>query len=195
MLRMAADAFIHCRVPVATKAAFGVLARDQGMTDSALLRRMIDLSFQSAGVVRSTDAVAAPQPSARTSRLTVRLRGDDQLLLQERAAARGMAPATYVSVLTRVHLRSLAPLPKEELLALKRTVAELGAIGRNVNQIARAANQGERVDGPGQNYVQLMLRICGAVRDHVKALLLVNLRSWQEGHANLGEHHSERRGE
>ena len=189
-----ADAFIHCRVPVATKRAFGILARHQGMTDSALLRRMIDLSLQSVGVVSGTDAVGARQPSARGSRLTVRLRGDDQLLLRERSAARGMAPATYVSVLTRAHLRSLAPLPREELLALKRTVAELGAVGRNLNQIARAANQGERVDGPGPHEVQLMLRICEALRDHVKALLLANLRSWQEGHANSGEHHSERRG-
>jgi len=195
MLRMAADAFIHCRVPVATKAAFGVIARHQGMTDSALLRRMIDLSLQSAGVVSDTDAVAAPQPSARTSRLTVRLRDDDQLLLRERAAARSMAAATYVSVYVRAHLRSLAPLPKEELLALKKKTAELGAIGRNLNQLARAANQGERVEGPCQNEVQLMLRVCGALRDHVKALLLANLRSWQEGHANPGEHHSERRGQ
>ncbi len=194
MIRMA-DTFIHCRVPVATKAAFGVLARHQGMTDSALLRRMIDLSLQSAGVLSGTDAVTAPQLLARTSRLTVRLREDDQLLLRERSAARGMAPPTYVSALTRAHLRSLAPLPREELLALKRTVAELGAVGRNLNQIARAANQGERVDGPGPHEVQLMLWICGALRDHVKALLLANLRSWQEGHANSGEHHSERRGQ
>jgi hypothetical protein len=165
------------------------------MTDSALLRRVIDLSLQSAGVISGTDAVVAPQPSARTSRLTVRLRDDDQLLLRERAAARSMAAATYVSVYVRAHLRSLAPLPKEELLALKKTTAELGAIGRNLNQIARAANQGERVDGRGPHDVQLMLRVCGALRDHVKALLLANLRSWQEGHANSGEHHSEGRGQ
>lgn len=76
----------------------------------------------------------------RTARLMIRLGPDDKLLLRERAAARGMAPATYVSVLTRAHLRSLAPLPKDELLALKPTVAELGSIGRNWNQIARAAN-------------------------------------------------------
>lgn len=195
MLHMAAAAFIHCRVPTATKTAFGVMARHQGMTDSALLRRMIDFSLQSAGVVSGADAVAAAQPSARMSRLTVRLRGDDRLLLRERAGARGMAPATYVSVLTRAHLRSLAPLPREELLALKRTVAELGAIGRNLNQIARAANQGERVGGPGPHEVQLMLRVCGGLRDQVKALLLANFRSWQEGHANSGEHHSERRGQ
>jgi hypothetical protein len=183
------------RVQVATKAAFGVLARHQGMTNSAMLRRVIDLSLQSAGVLSGTDAIAASQPLARTSRLTVRLRDDDQLLLRERSAARSMAPATYVSVLTRAHLRSLAPLPREEVLALKRTVAELGAVGRNLNQIARAANQGERIDGPAPHEVQLMLRICEALRDHVKALLLANLRSWQEGHANSGEHHSERRGQ
>ena len=64
------------------------------------------------------------------------------------------------------------------LLALKRTVAELGAIGRNPNQIARAANLGERADGRSPHDVQLMLRLCGAPRDHVKVSLLANLRSW-----------------
>jgi hypothetical protein len=57
-------------------------------------------------------------------------------------------PATYVSVLTRAHLRSLAQLPREELLFLKRTIGELGVIGRNLYQIARAANQGERGPSP-----------------------------------------------
>jgi hypothetical protein len=32
-------------------------------------------------------------------------------------------------------------MPREDLLALKRTLADLGSIGRNLNQIARAANQ------------------------------------------------------
>jgi hypothetical protein len=35
------------------------------------------------------------------------------------------------------------------------------AIGRSLNQIARAANQGERVDDRGPHDVQLMLRVCG----------------------------------
>jgi hypothetical protein len=62
-----------------------------------------------------------------------------------------MAPATYVSVLMRAHLRSLAPLPKEELLALKRIIGELESIGRNLNQIVHAANQGQLVASPGRN--------------------------------------------
>ena len=112
--------------------------------------------------------------TARASRLSVRLRPEDEILLHERAAARRMRVATYVSVLTRAHLRSLAPLPKEELLTLKRTVSELGGIGRNLNQIARAMHQGDRATGPGHDDLKAFLRVCGALRDHVK-----ELREWE----------------
>ncbi len=111
----------------------------------------------------------------------IRLRPDDQILLGDRAAARGMAPATYVSVLTRSHLRSLPPLPKNELLALKRTIGELGSIGRNLNQIAHAANQGQVVTGPGREDLEVMLRVCGALRDNLKRMLIANLKSWERG--------------
>jgi Bacterial mobilisation protein (MobC) len=113
----------------------------------------------------------------------IRLRTDDQILLRERAAARGMVPATYVSVLTRAHLRSLAPLPKDELLALKRTLSELGNIGRNLNQIAHAANQGQLVTSPGHNDLEAMLRVCEALRDNLKRVLMANLKSWEQGSA------------
>jgi len=49
--------------------------------------------------------------------------------------------ATYLTILAPSHLRGVAPLPKEELLALKRSIAELAAIGRHLNQIARVLNQ------------------------------------------------------
>ncbi len=182
MLRVASEAFIHCRLPAATKAALGAVARHQGLTDSALLKRMIDLALQSTNATPTLSAADKGAPDPRLSRLTVRLHADDQMLLRERASARGIAPATYVSVLVRSHLRSLAPLPKEELLAVKRAVAELGGIGRNLNQIARAANQGERVSGPGRQDVQAMIRVCEGLRDHVRALLSANLRSWLQGY-------------
>lgn len=53
-----------------------------------------------------------------------------------------MLAATYVSVLVRAHLGSLTPLPKNELLALKRSIAELACIGCNINQIAKIADEG-----------------------------------------------------
>ena len=129
------------------------------------------------------EPTAEPAKAVRESRLTVRLRPDDQVLLRERAAARGLPAATYVSVLTRAHLRALTPLPKEELLALKRCVSELSAIGRNLNQIALAANQGQRVAGPGANDLRAILKVCEALRDYVKALLVANIESWRQGYA------------
>jgi len=121
-----------------TKTRFAAVARHQGLSDSALLKRLVDTMLQVGNVADGTTDGRA----GRISRFSIRLRPDDQILLRERAAARGMPAATYISVLTRAHLRSLSPLPKEELLALRRTVSELGSIGRNLNQIAWAANQG-----------------------------------------------------
>ena len=115
--------------------------------------------------------------------LFVRLRREDRLLLDARAEARGMRPATYAAVLLRAHLRQLTPLPKEELLALKRSISELAAIGRNINQIGKAANQGARLPGPAWEDFRAMLKICEALRDNTKALLKANETTWSTGHA------------
>lgn len=85
-------------------------------------------------------------------------------------------------MLVRAHLRNLTPLPKDELLAFRRSVAELGAIGRNLDQIAHAIHQGAPASGPRREDVAAMLKICVALRDHFKATLLANLRSWQDGY-------------
>jgi len=166
-----------------TKTRFAAVARHQGLSDSALLKRLIDTMLQAGN---APDGEATGGRVVRVSRFSIRLRPDDQLLLRERAAARNMPAATYVSVLTRAHLRSLSPLPKEELLALRRTVSELGSIGRNLNQIARSVNQGERASGPSREDVRAILRVCEGLRDHVKGLLSANIKSWEQGYAEPG---------
>jgi hypothetical protein len=164
-----------------TKERFAAVARHQGLSDSALLKRLIELMLQSASAAEVGTLGGAGRTS-RDSRVTVRIRPDDQLLLRERAAARGMAAATYVSVLTRAHLRGLAPLPKAEWLLLERSVTELSRLSRNINQIARAANRGERVTGPGRDDFLPFFKICVAVRDHTKGLLQANAKAWQQGY-------------
>jgi hypothetical protein len=166
-----------------TKTRFSTVACHHGLSDSALLKRMIDTMLQAGNGI---SGVAAEGRGGRVSRFSIRLRPDDQILLRERAAARGMPAATYVSVLTRAHLRSLSPLPKEELLALRRTVSELGSIGRNVNQIARATNQGARASSPSREDLRAILRVCEGLRDHVKGLLSANIKSWEQGYAEPG---------
>jgi hypothetical protein len=181
-LVMACESLIRCRVSNEIKGLLKTVAAQRQITESALVRQLIEATVQMTTVSEAADGVA-PASVVRNARLYIRLAPEDRRLLSDRGKARSMPSATYVSVLVRSHLRGLAPLPKDELLALKRSVAELGAIGRNLNQIARAANQGGRPPGPGREDLKAMLRVAEGLRDHVKALLRANQISWKQGHA------------
>ncbi len=98
-----------------------------------------------------------------------------------------MPAATYVSVLVRSHLRGLTRLSHEERLALKESVAELAAIGRNLHQIAWAANQGGRVPGLTREDLRAILKACETLRDHIRGVLKANAVSWQVGHDTAHE--------
>jgi hypothetical protein len=179
---MVADQFIAARVPADTKARLKASAARRGVSESALLKDLLELTL-GGSVMPEHDGAEPVARAGRRARLYVRLRPDDQQLLMERAAARRMATATYVSVLVRAHLRQLAPLPVEELRALNRVVAELGAIGRNLNQMARATRQSAPAAELPRTDVMAMIRVCEALRDHVKTLLKANAVSWKVGHA------------
>jgi hypothetical protein len=179
---MAAPPFVAARVTPEMKTLLRVLAEREQLTESALVRQLLEVMLR-VSAKEGFLKLNTLEKVSRDARLSIRLAPEDRFLLSGRATARGMASATYVSVLVRSHLRNLAPLPKEELLALKRSVAELGAIGRNLNQIARVANQGGRPPGPGREDLKAMLRVAEGLRDHVKVLLRANQLSWQQGHA------------
>lgn len=182
---MAASAFIHLRVTQETKLRLRALAQREDRNESALLKQLLGVMLRSVG----DEMLSEPRRDEgvlRQARLTVRLQPSDQVLLRDRAAARAMPAATYVSVLVRAHLRSLSPLPKDELLALKRSIAELAAIGRNINQMAKVANEGGGFPGSVREEFRAMLRICEALRENIKGLLKANLRSWSVGHSDVG---------
>jgi predicted DNA-binding protein len=194
---MSGAQFIKARVSSEMKERVHALAEQQLITESVWLKRLVAAELREPATEkifesRVTRAVRATDPNgvlqaggdeAPGLRVCIRLRPDDRLLLRERAIARGMPSATYVSVLVRAHLRNLSPLPKDELVALKHSVSELRAIGRNLNQIARAANSGDRVVGPGREDLRAMLKVCEALRDHVKGLVRANVNAWDVGHA------------
>jgi hypothetical protein len=192
---MASTEFIKARLSPELKARARALAERQLLTESTWIKQLVIRELQSASCGGGAAveggggmASAGHQQSSRGSfegrsgRVYVRLRREDQELLQARAAVRGMRAATYVSTLTRAHLRRLAPLPKDELLALRRSIGELAAIGRNLNQIARVANDGGRLPTSARDEFRSMLQVCEALRDNTKALLKANLTSWKTGH-------------
>ena len=182
MCPVASTEVLKVRVPPDTKQIVRTLAQQQQLTESALLMRLVETMLQTSGAIRTT-TFDPLEPVVRGARLYVRLRLEDHVLLRERAASRGMAAATYASILLRTHLRGVAVLPERELVDLKRSVGELGAIGRNLNQLARVANQTGRVTGPSVQDLHALLRACTALRDHIKALINSNTASWNTGHA------------
>ena len=179
---MAAEAFIHLRVTQETKSQLRALAQRENQSESALLKQLLGVELRGVGD-EVPAAMERDESLIRQARLTIRLKSDDHLLLRERAEARSMPAATYVSVLVRAHLRSLSPLPKGELLALKRSIGELASIGRNINQIAKVGNEGGRLPVTAREEFRAMLKICEALRENTKALLKANVASWRIGHA------------
>jgi hypothetical protein len=183
---------VKARVSPDMKSEVKALAERELLTEAAWLKRLIMRELRAAretGTSTPVDDVgwrrhSACEPSHDVKRVYVRLYPEDWLLLEARATARGLRPATYLAVLTRSHLRSLAPLPKEEYLALRSSIAELAAVGRNINQIAHAANSGRPMPTSLTAEFGAMLKICHALRDHTKALLAANLRSWSTGHSD-----------
>jgi hypothetical protein len=186
---------LKTRVSPEMKLQASAIADREFLSEAAWLKRLVmreirarnDASDAESDLPRSESilgpARAAPGQDGAGKPMLVRLTAEDRLLLDARAEARGMRPATYASVLLRSHLRQLTPLPKDELLALKRSVAELGSIGRNINQIARVVSGGGEVPGSLRGEFWAMLEICSALRDNTKALLKANLASWAAGDA------------
>jgi hypothetical protein len=175
-----ADVFIAARVTPEMKERFAAVARHQGTSQSALLKRLIEAALITAAAVAPA-VDEQPKPLAASGKISVRMRPDDLLLLRERAKARAMPSSTYVSFLLRGLRRSLPPLPMMEFSALRKSLMEVAAIGRNFNQIARALNSGERNTGPGIPELQAVLRALIGLRDHFRGLLDANLKSWELG--------------
>ena len=192
---MGCTEFLKTRVSPEIKLQAKAVAEREFLSEAAWLKRLVlreirvcddgrggeGESSRVVGDHRSTKGVRDPNRRGRP--ILACLRAEDRLLLDARSEARGMRPATYVSVLIRSHLRQLAPLPKDELLALKRSIGELASIGRNINQIAKAVNEGGRAPGSVREEFRAMLKICEALRDNTKALLMGNVTSWSTGHA------------
>lgn len=146
------------------------------MTESRLLMLLIDtvLEHNSADPSQHADTCA-------TERITLRLRPGDRALLDARAAARRMKSASYVVALVRAHVRHQAPLPKDEIDALKVTVSHLTALRRQLEETARAANASADLDILRR--LQETASHVEDVRRHVAEIVKTNLMSWEASDA------------
>jgi hypothetical protein len=181
MFDMAASPCIQCRIDPQLKLRLQAIASQRGLTESAVLKRLV---IAAVGMAPTNDAsVLAAEPVGPPARVYVRLQRSDHAQLRERAAGRGLASATYVSMLVRTHLRNVPPLPDRELAELRNAAGALGAVGRNLNQIARVAHQTGRAEGLTTADLRAMLAAFERLRFHFKGLIEANIASWETDRA------------
>jgi hypothetical protein len=76
---MIANALIAARVTADTKQRFAAVARQQGLSESTLLKRCVDAALLSVGTLESRTPEPV-EPVGRDARVCVRLRPDDMTL-------------------------------------------------------------------------------------------------------------------
>ncbi|MBS1994786.1 MAG: plasmid mobilization relaxosome protein MobC [Cyanobacteria bacterium SZAS LIN-2] len=159
-----------------THARFSALAASAGMPIACLLGELVDEALDAADVVAESPPTST---EARPDRIGVRLRPGDAAALRKRAGLRRMKPSTYVAALVRSHLVEDPPLPKAELATLERATAEVSAVGRNLNQIARAINAGAPVPVETTAVIDRSIEAVESARQAAKAYVRVAIASWE----------------
>jgi len=106
---------LKARVTPEIKRQAKAVADRELLTEAAWLKRVVMKEIRSierSGAGADHDQLLqirrpAHDSAGRCKPVYVRISDDDRVLLESRAAARAMRPATYVSVLARAHLRAL----------------------------------------------------------------------------------------
>lgn len=125
-------------VETGTKTRFRSMARERGLSESGLLRALIlAVTGEDEG---AGQAIEPDAEKADTDRMTVRMPRFLMEGTKARARSKGMAPSRWVTALVQSNLTRQPVMSDDGLAGLLASNRELAAIGRNLNQIARALN-------------------------------------------------------
>jgi hypothetical protein len=163
-------------VEMELKEAFVSAAKAQGNTESGLLGLLIGTFLKRNPALPEQ---AAEDGETKTDRVTVRFTKAEGRDLQRLASARGLKRSAYLGGLFRAHVTREPYFAEEEIGALREANRQLSAIGRNVNQIAKALNTSlDDTDMAKAVEYQKMKVLLDSHRQEVKALIRANLKSW-----------------
>ncbi len=159
------------------KAAWQQFCKDSGVKESDMLRMMIRRV--------SGDAVPIEIPGwkeSKSGKITFRLTESDQRKLMKRVKEEGFPNRTnWTTSVVMAALHREPVLTDSEIAALRESNRELAAIGRNLNQVARALNiefrEGDRIK------LQAIEALAERIEQHkgeVAGLLSRNLNRWSD---------------
>src|SRR6185437_12152690 len=130
-------AALQTRCKPEIKHRFRALARQHGLTESMMLRRMVSV------VLTQTSNTALPLATAGTrggrggygGQIKLRLRPCEIRAIRAMAEPEGYSAQAWIVRQLRHRLEDAVPFAKEELSELREALRELGALGRNLNKL------------------------------------------------------------
>ena len=130
--------FIRARIEVSLRDKFKAIANASNVSESILLRRVILKEVEQ--VDTELDAVIPDPDNTEITKMTVRFPGFLSEVIKERSKASGMSASRWVAALVQSNLTRVPVVNQDAVNQLRTSNRELAAIGRNINQIARALN-------------------------------------------------------
>jgi Bacterial mobilisation protein (MobC) len=159
------------------KEAFIRAAKAQGNTESGLLGLLVGtfLNRNPALIEQSVE----DDGETKSDRVTVRFTKAEGRILLKLSSARGLKRSAYLSGLFRAQATGEPYFTDDEIGSLRDANRQLAAVGRNVNQIAKALNTSlDQTDMAKAVEYEQMKALIEAHRQEVKALIRANLKSW-----------------
>lgn len=148
-----------------------------GLSEAEYLRALV---LRDMGAYEVNDGPVKPDSeNASLERITVRVPRFLVPAIRQHGKAKGMVPSRWIAALVQSKLTGEPVMAEAELLALEQSNRELAAIGRNINQIARALNdafyQTERVR---LETLEELGRLIKENRSAVRALVCASQNAW-----------------
>ena len=136
---------LRARVDEDLKSLFLQKAEVLNLSESELLSKIVLEFFAHAKNKDEVEdvlrAVQADAENAEIEKMTIRLPRFLVDAAKEKAKAKGMATSRWIAALVQSSLMQKPVMVDQELNELRTNIRELNAIGRNINQMARALNE------------------------------------------------------
>ncbi len=136
---------LRARVDEDLKSLFLHKAESLNLSESELLRKLVlDFFAQEKNNDEVGDFLRAAEPdpeNAGNEKMTIRLPRFLVDAAKEKAKAKGMATSRWIAALVQSSLMQKPVMVDQALNELRANIRELNAIGRNINQMARALNE------------------------------------------------------
>jgi hypothetical protein len=139
----------------------------QGVTPSEAFRRVVARLVAAKGKDKAAEHVPAGivigEPEKPTARKEIALTASELARVEALAAAEGFSATKWIVALIRARVTGTGQYGQRELELLAQSNLQLLAIGRNLNQVARALNS------TPQDRTVYRLALIDGLRTHIKA--------------------------